>query len=105
MAKRQNVGSPFNQQAQVVVDAASNYIMGNGDDVVEVTAGGVTVFLPPHPNVGQEHRIVAAVFSAVVDGNGHTIESGETAVPATTAKDFTFSSNDTWIPTVGIGSG
>lgn len=98
--KRLQKGTSVPTNARQAFEVDEDYTLSNFDDLISVTADGVTLSMPPEPQNGEYHRIVASAAGDVtVDGNGHLIAGGATTtVAAGFAEEYTFSAEREWVP-------
>jgi hypothetical protein len=110
MTIEQIPSAPFDENAQTLVRTDENYTMDKGIDIVDAVAAGLTIRLPSSPIHGERHRVLSPGGNTTVDGNSHNIV-GAGNIPAATfavgagqAVDFTFSTDDVWLP-AGVSAG
>ncbi len=101
---RHVIGAPYDQNAICSIEVTTDTTLDNYTAVTDVQAAGLTVTLPPSPKATQTHRVIASALGAVtIDGNGNAIS--DVSVPASTTRDYTFSSLSGWIASSGPSSG
>jgi len=98
MTTKQISGAPWKLNQQSVWQTDENATLDNYTNIADVIVGGLTVKLPPTPQVGQRHRIVASGGDVTVDGNGHVITGDGDSIGEGTSRDYTFSTTNTWVP-------
>ncbi len=100
-------GTPNDPTQDLAVQTDQSCTLDNATRAIHVTAAGVTVKLPPDPKVDQTHRFLASLAGPILlDGNGHAIDDGITAVLSGRSLELTFSVRNTWVAqTTGGGLG
>lgn len=104
-ALSENLGRP-----RTIVTTDEDYELDKFDSEVQAVGfpdgeTGITLTLPDNPLIGQRHRLVAAVGTITVDGNGNEVAGNLVFIPNNHAAEYSFVVTDEcscgagkWVP-------
>lgn len=94
------------ENAQVVIETDEDYEIDTNAITTVCIQAGLTILLPPDPQVGRTYEVCAGNGFVTVDGNGNNIGTGTTAlVPDGSSLRFTFTETGQWTAAGGSAGG